>query len=256
MIVRRAAIVLRPFVAVIPCLLGAFALSGCVDHLPPASAPAKQIPLLSNPPPDSPPAAGNARVILDADGEKAWVSRVTGTTRTVGYRVDDVGAAPPQPGGIHQGLLRSDELLCVAPCIVDLRAGAHEFVFARSDHADHETTATVVLPSNTTTVVRHRIGRTPHYSSSYTGGALLTLMGVGFTAIGGTATAVGAAVPERDSAGEPSGKATFLTLGLVFLGVGLATGIPGALMLLNNRPSEQPGATTTWVEPSNASGQR
>lgn len=224
---------------------------GCVEQLSPPVAPAREIPALPEQPPAAPPAAGHARVILDAAGEKAWVSRVTGSTAPVGYKIEDVGTGNLRlrNGDSAYGVLRTDELLCVAPCVVDLRAGAHEFVFSHPDEPGHETTTTVVLPSNTTTVVRHKIGRTPHYNGSYLGGAILTLMGAGFTFVGGTMTALGAALPTRNEVGQPTGADTVLTLGLVSLGIGLATGIPGLLMLTNNRPSEQSGATTTWALP-------
>ncbi len=170
------------------------------------------------------------------------------TTGPAGYKIEDVGTGGlrARNGDSTYGLLRTDELLCVAPCIVDLRAGAHELVFSRPDEPGHETTTTVVLPSSATTVVRHKIGRTPHFNGSYLGGAILALMGAGLTVIGGTMTGIGGALPTRNAEGQPTGADTVLTLGLVTLGLGLATGIPGLLMMTNNRPSEQPGATTTW----------
>ncbi|MBS2015914.1 MAG: hypothetical protein JST00_23705 [Deltaproteobacteria bacterium] len=219
--------------------------TGCVQHLPPPPAPAKTMPeveVASTAPP-----AGQARVILDVEGEKAWVSRVTGTTAAQGYKVDEPIRASHE--AVPSNTMRTDELLCVTPCAIDLRAGAHEFVFARPESKGHETTATIVAPSGSTTVVRHAIGRTPHYSSPYIGGAALFLLGSGFTAIGGLATGVGAAIPSTDSSGQRTGSDALLTIGVVVLAVGVVTGGIGLGMLLDNRPTEQPGATTTWTRP-------
>jgi hypothetical protein len=54
--------------------------------------------------------------------------------------------------------------------------------------------------------------------------------------------------PGPDGRTKESSPKTFLSIGLVMLGIGLAMGIPGAIMAQNNRPVEQPGSTVTWFK--------
>jgi hypothetical protein len=221
-------------------------LAGCVEHLPPPPRPPQTEPAVEE---KQPPSGGQARVVLDAEGESAWVSRVTGTTSVNGAVTDGPGALRPKDGTERLGLLRTDELLCVTPCAVDLRAGAHSFVFSREGEKGRQSVATVVVPSDRTTFVRHSIGHTPYFSSPYVGGAFLFLLGSGFTLLGGAATIAGATINGVDEKGQPVDGSAFLTIGLVTLGIGVVTGAVGLGMLLHNRPTEQPGATTQWTRP-------
>lgn len=225
--------------------------TGCLATLPPPAPPERDEPRLADAPKEA-PAAGQGRVVLDAEGGPAHVSRVTET------QVSGSGWHARAPiaarGAETRGLaaMRSEELLCVTPCIVDVRQGAHTFVFA-SPSDPLRSSAVVVPVTSGTTVVRHSIGRVPSIAPAYAGGALMVLLGGGLTLMGGLATTVGAVgkepEPRPDGTTKGASPASFLTFGLITLGIGIITGTAGYFIAASHRPVEQAGSTTQWTRP-------
>lgn len=178
-------------------------------------------------------------MVLDTEGESATVSRVTETQALYGPATQFrkyPGTAP---------LVRQEELLCVTPCAVDLRQGAHQFVFKSRADPTRASTADVVVSSKPI-FVRHTLGREAHTSGGFLTGAGLLFAGVGATIIGGGLSMISAIMPETDKNGVATGSDGLLTAGLVTLAVGAVLGITGGVMMGFYRPAEQPGATTQW----------
>jgi hypothetical protein len=195
--------------------------------------------------PSEPPAANSGRVILDAVNEQAKVYDVTEvTTRSMPtYRRKGYPAVPMEETKMRP--------LCITPCVVDIPQGWHTLVFASQTDETKTSSADITVPAQPI-AVRHALGREKPISSGYVGGAVMLLPGAGFTLMGGVATAIGATArqPETDSSGKTkSDPKTFLTLGIVLLGVGAALGITGGILMANNRPEKQAGSTTQWVLP-------
>lgn len=212
--------------------------TGCTaTTLPPPAAPARVDPAIPEPPKEA-PASPNGRVVLDTEGESATVSRVTESTEVYGPGAQYV-RHPNVP------LIRREELLCVTPCAVDLRQGAHQFVFKSRVDPVRVSTADVVITSQPL-FVRHTLGREARMSSSYVAGAGLLIGGIGATLVGGGLAGIAAIMPDRDSNGATTSSEGLLTAGLITLGIGVVTGTIGGLIMGFNRPAEQPGATTQW----------
>jgi len=216
------------------------AATGCsTATLPPPAAPARVEPAIEEPPKDA-AVSPNGRVVLDTEGESATVSRVTQSANVYGpaaqYKTYPPASSP---------LVRQEELLCVTPCAVDLRQGAHQFVFKSQKDPVRVSTADVVVTSQPI-FVRHALGREARMSSGYVTGAGLLIGGIGASLIGGGLAGIAAIMPERDSNGSTTSSEGLLTAGLVTLGIGVVTGTIGGLIMGFNRPAEQPGATTQW----------
>ena len=146
--------------------------------------------------------------------------------------------------------MRAEEPLCITPCAVDLRHGAHTFVFTSTQNPMRSSTTDVVLPSNaSTTFVRHAIGNEGHINGSYVGGAVLMLLGSGVTLIGGLVTAVGVfGKPTMQDDGTMSNPQALLLPGTIMLGSGLLMTVGGLALMSKNRPVQQQGSTTTWTK--------
>jgi hypothetical protein len=202
--------------------------------------------------PSSPPPDGSGRLVVDVAEEEAKVSRVLDTTtfssdsRHPEWQSHHGHAvAGPSP------TLRRVELLCISPCVLDLRQGAHSLVFT-STRDDTRTGTGDVIVTSKPAAVRHALGKEKPASAPYVGGMMLTLLGGGLTTIGALATTVGAVAkrPEDDPSGRTKGDpSVFLGIGLVALGIGLVTGTTGLVMMANNRPEHQPGSTAQWALP-------
>jgi hypothetical protein len=194
--------------------------------------------------PVDPPPSGQARVVLDAEGEQAKVSRVVAVMNYEAprkARLDGPTSLAPQ---------RAEEPLCVTPCAVDLRHGAHTFVFTSTANPMKSSTADVVLSSTgSTTIVRHAIGSEGHVNPSYVGGAFLLLSGAGIATFGAIMTAIGAfAKPTMQEDGTMSNPEILLVPGAIVLGSGILMTAGGAFMMSRNRPVQQQGSTTTWTK--------
>lgn len=194
--------------------------------------------------PTEPPGPGQARVVLDAEGEPAKVSRVVATMNYEAprkARLDATTSLAP---------MRAEEPLCVTPCAVDLRHGSHTFVFTSMRDPLRSSTSEVVLPSNAkATFVRHAIGKEGHLNGAYVGGAMMLLMGAGLTLFGAAVTSIGAfGKPTLQDDGTMSDPQALLLPGSIVFGSGMLITIGGAVLMSNNRPVQQPGTTTSWVK--------
>ncbi len=213
----------------------------------PPPMPARAEPVIADAPRE-PPAPPNGRLVLDTEGGSATVSRVTETSYAIGPPPPSISRAerPWTRSPWAPVLQRHEELLCVTPCTVDLRQGAHQLVFRGSEpDGSRASTADVVVTSKTT-VVRHAVGREPRVNSGFAGGILLAFLGGAFTVMGGVAAAAGSAFPARDADGSPSGARTIQTIGFTLLGLGVAMGTTGGILIATQRPVEQAGSTTLW----------
>lgn len=210
-----------------------------VYRAPPA-APAQIVPV-SPDVPTAPPVDGTGRVTIDVAGEPARVSRVVDTLEPSDPHL---GAQAPTTSnsrrGVAYGSLRRTELLCLTPCVVDLRLGAHTLSFASTTDNTRASSSDVVVGSRPS-IVRHVLGTEKPTSNAYMGGALLTAIGGSLSLFGGILT--GASLARSPS--QPGSGA--LPIGLVLAGIGLALGIPGVALMFSERPVHQPGATTQWL---------
>jgi hypothetical protein len=196
--------------------------------------------------PAEPPAPGHARIVLDANGEPAKVSRVTAVPNFEPKRTAQLN------GKTSLASARMEEPLCITPCAVDMRHGLHTFVFTHTRDPLRSSTADVTVPSRgTTTIVRHAMGKEGHINGGYVGGAMLGLFGSGVTLMGATVTAFGVfGQPTTREDGTKSDPSILVVPGLVILGAGLAMLLGGGYLMSENRPVQQPGATTTWTKGS------
>jgi hypothetical protein len=234
------------FVRTVGFMTMAGVLAGCgVRHLPPPSPPPQTIPAIDEGP-EQPPPEGTGRLLLENEHEPAKVSRVTETLS---------GVPMPNPSGetnavqVVEGYWtqqQKTELLCITPCAIDLRIGAHTLVFNSMNDPERASTADVRV-SRGTTVVRHELGHEKPYSGAYVGGAMAVLGGSGLTLMGGLATTIGlVAKPTVDDEGNRSDPRAFVAFGAVLGTVGIAALVTGILLMTSNRPEKRPGATTTF----------
>jgi len=224
-------------------LVAAPSLAACVvEHAPPPLPPPRAPPVAS----PAPVAPGHGRVVVDVVDEPAKVARVTGTQELAATLRPTYGRT-----GLTAPLMRTTELLCFAPCVLDLRQGAHTLVFTSTVDPTRTSTADVLVSSQPV-AVRHALGREKPMSARYLGGLVLSTLGGGMLLIGGGATAIGAAAGSSSEPRAQSASDGFLAFGLVVLGVGLVTGTTGLVMALGDRPEVQPGATTQTPLPGDA----
>ena len=213
-------------------------LEGCTTYAAPPRDPPHVAPTISDMP-SSPPAEGMGRLTVDVDGGPAKVARV------ISEEVGDPHMST-QGGGAQAFTHRKTELLCITPCAMDLRIGAHTLVFTSTSDGFRTGSGDVIVSSQPS-IVRHALGREKPASGKYMSGVLLTALGAGITTIGVFATSIGGAAElsaQNSTKGEPK---TFLTAGLVVLGVGIAMGTTGIVLMSGNQAVHQPGSTTQWV---------
>lgn len=220
----------------------AFALTGCtVLEDPPPSTPSAIVPQVPDPR-ATPTAQGAGRVVLDADGQSAEVSRVISTTE-VGF------GAYRQRQTLQPLERRETQLLCITPCVVDLPLGAHELVFRAHGSPDTpppQSTATIVVHGAEPMVVRHALGNeNVVYRTGYALGFVSLFAGVGFTLMGGIV--LGMAALSKPTPSAPDRASTFYTIGAVVGGIGLTLDVTGILAIVLNRPHRQSGSTTTFT---------
>jgi hypothetical protein len=227
---------------ILVCFFLASATTGCVSRLPPPPTPASVEPAIADPP-TTPPAEGHGRVVLDTVGESASVSRVTAT------QVQPIRGLEGNIPADHFAA-KTHELLCITPCVVDIRQGAHTFVFTSKVNPGRSSEAEIPVTSRVM-YVRHAMGTKPQHASSYANGWGLILGGVTITSVGLLTTTLGLLAEPRPG---PDGRAdgtppkTIVTLGLVMLGIGLVTGTAGVVMAHDSAPVEQAGSTATWLK--------
>ena len=178
--------------------------------------------------PRNAPAPGFGRAIIDVEGESATVERVIDSAETVAA-----------DGALLGGKART-EMLCMTPCAVDMRRGAHILWLKSPKDETRSSVALINISSSDRPVaVRHALGRSKGRSSAYIGGALLFFVGA-LSSFIGLSTAVGG-LAQTDKYGT-----RFVPFSLALVGVGLATGLPGLWLLMTNRAVHQAGATTMW----------
>ena len=215
-------------------------IAGCSPHIvPPPAAPAKIVPVVADD--RGPPARGNGRVILDAEGEHARVVEVVGTAMgsvSGGRRSFDLDAV----------IVRS---VCVTPCVTDLSYGTHELVF--SSEIDPEKGSTVnVEVGGGTSVLRESMGYTHIHSGLLVGGGSLVTLGVLGVFTGTVLAAVGASHQDTgfnsDGTKRDSGMGT--GPGFTVLGISATAVVAGiVLLVLGAQPETQQGSATQWRLP-------
>ncbi|GAC1584724.1 MAG: hypothetical protein NVS3B20_14540 [Polyangiales bacterium] len=224
-------------------------LQGCMATLPAPPKPEAVVPTLGVTP-DAPPPEGSGRLLVDVASEPAKVSRVVDTVDNPDpYSNSSLRRGMPSESGMGFGY-RKLELLCISPCVIDIRPGAHTLVFTSLVDPTHTSSADVVVSAQPS-VVRHALGRDKGYSNTYLGGAGLALVGGGVTLMGALATTVGlvAKSPRDDPSGRPNGDGNpqgLLVVGLVMMGIGLALGTTGYFVAASDRPIQQQGSTIQW----------
>jgi hypothetical protein len=209
-------------------LLLAGLLTGCgVEQLPPASAPARVVPIDVEVPSD-PPAPGTGRVILETNGEPAKVVEITGaaTAWNGGYSATIVGIRP----------------LCTTPCVVDLPYGSHPLVLHSISDDTHQSEAEVDVGARAK-VFRHTLGERKDGGGLRAAGASLLTLGILAAATG---TILWLAGNASHNGGDLAGNGQLVT---GFGGAGIALSIP---FLILGRPTERAGATTQWNLPGGA----
>ena len=225
--------------------------AGCgIRELPPPAAPPRTVPVVAELP-ETPPPEGMGRLIIASEGEPTKVARVT---ETVEGNAADTHVTPHAleftlPASGTTGHARRTELLCIAPCAVDLRVGAQSLVFTSIRDPQRTSTADVAVPRGTT-VVRHQLGIERSYSVPYFAGVMSAFGGAGLTVMGSLALTVGlTATPTIDEQGNKSDGKDFVVFGGILGGVGLAALVTGIVLMTQNRPEKGPGATTTFRVP-------
>lgn len=226
----------------IALVVSILALTGCAATLAPPPLPSRTMPAVELP--ASEPSGGAGRLIVDAAGEQAKVSRVTEIleVHVVAGRIP----LTPKRGTI--GFVRKTELLCISPCILDLRQGAHTLVFEAQDDPARTSTADVVVTARPS-VVRHALGEEKPATLGYVGGFFSVFMGGGFVLGGAMMTGISAFAAESDrfDSRRNASRGTFLAVGLVALGVGAVLTTMGVIVMQNNRPEHQDGSTVQWT---------
>jgi hypothetical protein len=219
-----------------PALVVAAPLVACDPHeLPPAAAPDQVVPPVPDAP-TTPPPAGSARVLIDANGEPAHVEEVVG----IEHQFDALHRRP------MWGTTMLTRTLChTLPCAVDLARGEHDLVLtaetpkARDDNRTDVVTVRAVDP---VTVVRHAIGHTETPQVGVVGGVIAGV-GVMSAVLCWVPFVVGAAVDDPVARGSWDRA-----------GVGMAVGggvaiLVGAALAIIGTPEYTPGATTQWSIP-------
>jgi hypothetical protein len=228
-------------------LVGSAGMTGCAANVAAPAVPERVAPDTTIAPAEPPPPT-HGRVFIDAVGAQAKVSDVTETTT--------VATVLPQGGrgnslqALQQRKLRP---LCITPCAVDLTQGWHSLVFESVN--DELATSTVdVTVSSRPLAVRHALGRDKPPSGGYLGGVMMVIPASGLLLSGTLMAIIGATAsdpgPGLDANGHAKSDArVLLPIGLVLTGIGVALGLGGTLLILNNRPEKQPGSTTQWALP-------
>lgn len=199
-------------------------------ELPPPTPPARTFPSVSVPP--APPEEGEARVVLDANGERAMVTEVTAWTSSTGWIV---GGSTTLEATTDQ-----EHPVCLTPCVTAFSRGLHLLRF--KSQSDSRTSDVAIQLDDRSKVVRHAMARVEEGpSAANIGGAVMIALGV-------TALIAGSLMfVESGSANAlPSEARNEQTAGAALLvGAGGAFALSIPLFLLG-RGTRQPGATTEF----------
>jgi hypothetical protein len=208
-----------------------------VQKLPAPAAPANVVPNIPDVP-DGPPPEGMGRLLIDSGREPAKVARVieAGPVRQQELAVNRL---PVQTYSIST---LKTELLCITPCAVDLRTGAHTLQLTSTREPERTSTADVAVARGTT-VVRHELGSERRSSNAYATGVHALFVGTGLTLMGGLS------MLRASTHEDPDALKPFVTLGAVIGTVGIGAVVTGIILMSGNRPAKRPGATTTFALP-------
>jgi len=202
-------------------LASASAMMGCgVEHLPPPQAPARDAPAPELVPTHA-PAPGTGRVVVDANGERAEVAMVSAT--------DDPSMVAVTP-------------LCTTPCVIELPYGPHPLLFHSTTDPARESEAEVEVGPRAK-VLRHAMGERREPGTANTAGTAMIVLGA-------IAATTGVILLSAAAAGPDDGRVAIAPLGQAFTIAGAASALLGIPLLLSDRPTERPGATTEWSLPS------
>jgi hypothetical protein len=202
-------------------------LAGCFTReLAPPKPPDRDLPEVPDAPPEPPPGT-KGRLLVDANGETATVSRIVELAPRDGSSASMRGI----PAMTDELVGAKTESLCITPCALDLPNGAHTLVFSSTSDA-RRTSTTDVKVTQGTSVVRHAIGRRTPLGTGYVVGGIMFVAGMALTLFGAGATA--------------SDPRENWTIGVPVLGFGVALAAGGLILAMNNRPELQPGATTQF----------
>jgi hypothetical protein len=219
-----------------PALVAASAVVACEPHeLPPAAAPATEVPRVPDAP-STPPPPGSARVLIDANGEPAHVEEVVGIEHAF-----DPGRRRPL-----WGTTMVTRTLChTVPCAVDLPRGEHDLVFTaeapRAGDTDRSDVVTVHAV-DPVTVVRRTIGYTERPQVGDIGGVMAGV-GVMSAVFCWVPFVVGAA------ANDPGTRGSWDQVGVGMAVAGGVAIVVGATLAIIGAPRYTPGATTQWSIP-------
>jgi hypothetical protein len=231
----------RRFVALVT--LVAFAQACTVRYVTPPPAPTKDLPRVMTEAATA--REGEGLVTLDADPGPVHVDEVVAhalgevatTTGRRGSQVASVGGHGWSAAG-NQTWTRP---LCVTPCTVALPYGSHELVFTSLQPGSTLTSTAYVQVSHAPSVARHALGRQEPNLGGQISAVLLSGIGIATLLAGGMLLAF-ARTSRRDYTAE----------GWTTVGVGTAMTAGGVLLAQWNRPEIQPGATTQWSLPLEA----
>ena len=206
-------------------------LAACGDiRLPRPAAPEKAMPAEAEVPNEA-AAEGTGRVLLEANGEKARVVEVTGTSvESQGYRLNVMTERP---------------VCTTTPCVVDLPRGAHTLVFVSPTDPNRGSPVDLDAGSHPK-VVRHAMGERVPHTGLKVGGTVALALGAAGVGIGGLLLLTSATTPDSEfSTGESVGAsmagpgAAMVAIGGVVLAVGIALRVLG-------RTEVREGTTTEW----------
>lgn len=201
--------------------------TGCTEHLPPPSPPARELPKDVDLPTDPPP-SGAGRVVIDANGDRAKVVEITGAASAAAgnYRATFIGLRP----------------LCTTPCVVDLPYGSHPLVLRSTTDASRISELELEVGPRPK-IVRHELGERKNGGAANSIGSSVLVLGAITALTGGLLWGLGELSSKPD---QPSG---LVGPGQVVTGVGAAGILLSIPLLVIGRPSERPGATTEWTLP-------
>ena len=195
------------------------ALGACapVTNLPPVQTPEKTLPALEI---SGVPAAGLGRVVLDVDGERAYVDQVnSGSMSASGM------------GSVFNGSVAVSQRVCVTPCVVDLAPGPHTLRFSSTIDSDLVGDGFVNIDTSLN-AYRYKFGTNHEHTGRRIGAWIAGFFGV----------SAGIALIDTSVRGESSGM-----IGAAVVGIPLTL---LSLWLFQNSDSvHQEGAGVQWAVP-------
>jgi len=220
---------------------GAWVALGCgYREVAPPAAPAQAVPAIEEPP-TAAPAEGSSRITFDVEGERASVYRQVEMAQPAERQVTRSRNAP--------AAYDRYELLCVTPCVADLRQGAHVVRFESMTDRERTSEAMVLAPKQPT-IVRHALGRKESISTGYIAFTFLTASGIifaTFSGVSGLATLAGDRWRTED--GKRYDAHAEARSELIFAGISGAVSVVGALGMILTRPDWQNGSSIQFQQP-------